>query len=81
MVRPNVVVALGATAARVLIDPDVRLTETRGVLLDPLEPGGPRRLATIHPSAILRLRDSDERASSREQLAADLATAADAAGM
>src|SRR6266576_2976801 len=81
MVRPEVVVALGATAARVLIDPDVRLTETRGVLLDPLEPGGPRRLATIHPSAILRLRDADERASSREQLAADLATAAAAAGM
>lgn len=81
MVRPKVVVALGATAARVLIDPDVRLTETRGVLLDPLEPGGPRRLATIHPSAILRLRDADERASSREQLAADLATAAAAAGM
>ncbi len=63
------------------IDPDVRLPETRGVLLDPLEPGGPRRLATIHPSAILRLRDADERASSREQLAADLATAAAAAGM
>jgi len=81
MVRPNVVVALGATAAHALIGPDVRLTDTRGVLLDPIEPDGPRRLATIHPSAILRLRDADERASSREQLAADLATAAAAAGM
>jgi DNA polymerase len=81
MVRPNVVVALGATAARVLIGPDVRLMETRGVLLDPVLPDGPRRLATIHPSAILRLRGSEERAISRGQLAADLATAAAAAGM
>jgi uracil-DNA glycosylase family protein len=81
MVGPNVVVALGATAARVLIGPDVRLTETRGVLLDPIEPNGPRRLATIHPSAILRLRNAAERASSRDQLAADLAAAAAAAGM
>jgi uracil-DNA glycosylase family protein len=81
LVRPNVVVALGVTAARALIGPDVKLTESRGILLDPIEPEGPRRLATIHPSAILRLRSSEERAVSRDQLAADLATAADAAGM
>jgi DNA polymerase len=81
MVQPKVVVALGATAARVLIGPDVKLTESRGILLDPLEPQGPRRLATIHPSAILRLRGSEERAASRAQLAADLAVAAVAAGM
>jgi uracil-DNA glycosylase family protein len=81
IVRPKVVVALGATAARVLIGPEVRLTETRGVVLEPAQPGGPQRLATIHPSAILRLRNSAERASSREQLAADLAVAAAASGM
>jgi DNA polymerase len=81
MVGPNVVVALGATASRALIGPDFRLTESRGVLLDPAEPHGPRRIATVHPSAILRLRNADERASSREQLAADLAVAAAAAGM
>jgi uracil-DNA glycosylase family protein len=81
MVAPEVVVALGATAARVLIGPDVRLMEERGVLLDPIARGGPRRLATIHPSAILRLRDPAERAEEREHLAADLATAAAAAGM
>ena len=81
LVRPKVVVALGATAAHALIGPDVRLTETRGVLLDPAEPDGPRHMATIHPSAILRLRNAAERASSREQLAADLARAAAAAGM
>jgi DNA polymerase len=81
MVGPNVVVALGATASRALIGPDFRLTESRGVLLDPAESHGPRRLATVHPSAILRLRNADERASSREQLAADLAVAAAAAGI
>jgi uracil-DNA glycosylase family protein len=81
LVQPKVVVALGATAAHVLIGPDVKLTESRGILVDPIEPDGPRRMATIHPSAILRLRSSEERAVSREQLAADLATAAAAAGM
>jgi uracil-DNA glycosylase family protein len=81
LVRPNVVVALGATAAHALIGPDVKLTESRGILLDPVEPDGPRHLATIHPSAILRLRSAEERAISRDQLAADLATAAEAAGL
>jgi uracil-DNA glycosylase len=81
LVKPRVVVALGATAARILIGPDAKLSEIRGVVLDPLGPDGPRRLATNHPSAILRLRDSDERAVARRKLVADLATAAAAAGM
>jgi uracil-DNA glycosylase len=81
LVRPRVVVALGATAARVLVGPDARLTDIRGVVLDPITPDGPRRLATNHPSSILRLRSSEDRASARQQLAADLATAAAAAGM
>jgi DNA polymerase len=81
LVGPRVIVALGATAARVLVGPEVKLTEERGVLLDPLTAGGPRRLATIHPSAILRLRDPGERAAARDNLAADLATAATAAGL
>ena len=81
MVRPNVVVALGATATRVIIGPDAKLTEIRGTIVEPDVPDGPLRLATIHPSAILRMRTPEERAESRDQLASDLGVAAAAAGL
>jgi DNA polymerase len=79
IVRPEVVVALGATAAQALIAPDFRITDGRGVLLEPATAGGPRLLATIHPSAVLRLRSAEEREASRRMLAGDLAIAARAA--
>jgi uracil-DNA glycosylase family protein len=79
MVRPNVLVALGATAAQALIDPRFKITEQRGVLLEPVLPDGPRLIATLHPSAVLRVRGSDERDEARRVLATDLATAARAA--
>ena len=41
--------------------------------------GAPKLLGTIHPSAVLRLRSSDERAEALRLLATDLATAAEAA--
>jgi uracil-DNA glycosylase family protein len=81
MVRPNVVVALGATATRVIIGPDAKLTEIRGTIVEPDGPDDPLRLATIHPSAILRMRTPEERAQARDQLALDLGVAAAAAGM
>jgi DNA polymerase len=79
MVRPRVVVALGATAAQALIDPAFKVTTDRGVVLEPATPNGPKLLATIHPSAVLRVRSSEERAESLRMLAEDLATAAKAA--
>ena len=79
IVRPRVVVALGATAAQAIIAPDFRVTEDRGTIVEPRTPGAPKLLATIHPSAVLRLRSSDERAEALRLLAADLATAAEAA--
>jgi uracil-DNA glycosylase len=80
IVRPRVVVALGATAAQAIIAPDFRVTEDRGTIIEPVTPGAPKLLATIHPSAVLRLRSSDERAEALRSLATDLATAAAAAG-
>jgi uracil-DNA glycosylase len=69
-VRPRAVVALGATAAKALFGPSVRVTKDRGRPLEtPLAPLG---AVTIHPSAILRLRDSDERHEALAALAADL---------
>lgn len=79
IVRPRVVVALGATAAQALIAPDFRVTESRGTLLEPAVPNGPMLLATIHPSSVLRNRSAEEREAARRLLAGDLATAARAA--
>ena len=52
-VAPGVVVAMGATAARAVLDRTVRIGEVRGRLLE--EPARPV-VVTTHPSAVLRLR-------------------------
>jgi uracil-DNA glycosylase family protein len=72
-VRPQVVVALGATAGRALLGRAVRVGAERGRLLE--EPPAPPTVLTTHPSALLRLRDRDERAAGLDALAADLALA------
>lgn len=75
IVRPELVVALGATAAQALLGPDARITEDRGVIVD--SPAiGPRVLATFHPSAILRARTPEDRERMLAALVADLSTAA-----
>jgi len=69
-VRPEVVVALGATAAKALFGPQFRVTGTRGQrVATPLAQHG---LATIHPSAILRERDDDKRHAALREFVADL---------
>jgi uracil-DNA glycosylase len=77
LVRPEVIVCLGATAAQVFFGRAFRLTKSRGVLED----GGPwadRILATFHPSALLRMKTGDEReyARIRRAFTLDLAEAA-----
>jgi DNA polymerase len=78
MVRPDVLVMLGATAAQALLGRDFRVTERHGELLDPPAAGGPRMLATFHPSAILRARTPDDRESQMRALIDDLAVAREA---
>jgi DNA polymerase len=58
-VRPTGLLALGGTAAKALFGPSVRVTRDRGRLID--SPLAPVAALTLHPSAILRLRDHDER--------------------
>jgi DNA polymerase len=58
LVRPEALVTLGATAAKALHGSSFRLTQHRGELLD--SELAPIVAATIHPSAILRSRDSRE---------------------
>jgi uracil-DNA glycosylase family protein len=70
VVGPEAVLAMGATAARSLFGPKVRVTKDRG---RPLEsPLAPVAAVTIHPSAILRLRDHDEREAEFAGFVADL---------
>jgi uracil-DNA glycosylase family protein len=75
VVRPKVVVLLGATAAQAMLGPAFRVTQRRGEVIEPLEPGGPRLVATIHPSAILRSRSSEERDAAFRGLVQDLEAA------
>jgi uracil-DNA glycosylase len=80
LVRPEVLVLLGATAAGAILGPGCRLTRERGSLLaDP--DGGPDRIATFHPSAILRARDAEARRTTFAALVADLGVASHAAGL
>jgi DNA polymerase len=78
VVAPDIVVALGATAARALFGPSFRLTKERGWLIDGTDRVGSehRMLATLHPSAILRTRGSDREAA-YEGFVADLRVAAE----
>lgn len=72
-VRPRVTLALGATAAFALTDDDGPLAARRGGCETGLH-GGPV-LISWHPSHILRLKDAEQGAAARRQLAADLAAA------
>jgi uracil-DNA glycosylase family protein len=72
IVKPQVVVCLGATAAQSLLGPQFRITRDRGLFFDsPWTPVIPVT-ATLHPSAILRMPDADLRREARAQLIEDL---------
>jgi DNA polymerase len=92
VLKPEVVVCLGATAAKALISPSFRITKDRGRLLPWALPGSPPpgdadadeeapaqtwMLATTHPSAILRTPDAD-RPAAYDALVADLTVVAHA---
>src|SRR5919106_6962046 len=65
IVKPEVVVALGATAARSLLGKVVTISRMRGTAVDLHD--GSRLVVTIHPSALLRTEDeADKRAKYRE---------------
>ena len=72
VVAPAVVATLGATAAKALLGPKFRITESRGTVLDW---EGLALVPTIHPSAILRM-EPDERDAALDAFVADLKVAA-----
>jgi uracil-DNA glycosylase family protein len=75
-VGPTGLLALGATAAKALFGPSVRVTRDRGELID--SPLAPVAALTLHPSAILRLGDHDEREDAFAGLVEDLCLVAEA---
>ncbi len=79
VVRPHVVVCLGATAGRAVLGRTVRIGAERGKLIEPGEEGGPEVVITTHPSALLRLRDRSEWGEAFDAFVGDLRTAASAA--
>ncbi|HEX6138964.1 MAG TPA: UdgX family uracil-DNA binding protein [Candidatus Limnocylindria bacterium] len=72
-VQPDLIVCLGATAAQALLGSAFRVTRDRGSVR-PTDLGPPA-IATIHPSAVLRSRSSEERRAAFDGLVRDLITA------
>ena len=74
LVDPEIIVCLGATAAKALLGSAIRVTKDRGALMERETSLGPRQfLVTIHPSAVLRAGDRD---AAYDGLVADLRVAA-----
>jgi DNA polymerase len=77
VVRPAVIVVLGATAAQALLGPAFRVTRDRGKIVESETWG--RIIATVHPSSILRAPDEAARLEERRKFVADLRRVARAA--
>jgi len=60
LVKPKVIVCLGATAAQALIGREYRVTRQRGQFVTH-SPLAPLLTATVHPSSILRAPDEESR--------------------
>jgi DNA polymerase len=80
IVRPDLLVALGATAAQAIIGRAFRITKDRGRIVRTLA-DGPPVLATFHPSAILRARTPEDRERLEAALIGDLSTAREVIGV
>jgi len=70
VVKPRVLVLLGATAAQALLGRDFRVSVDRGKFIE--RPGLPLMMATVHPSSILRAPDDESRELERRAFIQDL---------
>jgi DNA polymerase len=77
VIAPEVVVCLGATAARALIGPSFRLMQERGRFLETR--WARKTIATLHPSAVLRGEDEETQRRLYGMLVEDLRVVAAAA--
>jgi DNA polymerase len=70
VLKPKVVVCLGATAAQSLLGRDFRVSQRRGELID--SPIASHVVATVHPSSILRAPDDESRRAEYARFVVDL---------
>lgn len=77
LIRPQLVVALGATAARALAGRAITISKLRG---QPVDLMGHHGLVTVHPSYLLRMPDAAARKQEYRKFVADLRLAARHAG-
>jgi DNA polymerase len=70
LLRPDLIVALGATALYALMGRSVGLTKEQGHVLQAIN--GTHILVTIHPSYLLRIRDHADRESERRRFVGEL---------
>jgi DNA polymerase len=73
LVRPKLLVCLGATAAQSIFGPAFRVTRERGKVLG--SEIAPKVLATVHPSSLLRQPDEESRQREYTRFVADLRAA------
>jgi uracil-DNA glycosylase family protein len=78
LVKPKLLVCLGATAAQAVFGPSFRVTRERGKVLS--SKLAPRVLATVHPSSLLRQPDEESREREYRHFVSDLRGALRAAG-
>ena len=70
VLKPKVVVCLGATAAQALLGRDFRVTQHRGEFVE--SPFAPYVMTTVHPSSILHAPDDETRNQEMRLFVADL---------
>ena len=74
LVKPKAIIALGVTAAKSLTGKAVTVSKLRGKPLDLAD--GTKLFVTVHPSALLRITDHDDKRAAYRQFVADLKSAA-----
>jgi DNA polymerase len=72
LVKPQLVVCLGATAAQALLGRSFKVSKQRGELLPRSGGAGPLMTATVHPSSILRAPDDETRRAEMQRFIDDL---------
>jgi DNA polymerase len=70
LVKPKLLLCLGATAAQAVFGPSFRVTRERGKLLS--SKLAARAMATVHPSSLLRQPDEESRRREYEKFVVDL---------
>ena len=78
MIKPNLIVCLGAVAAQSLLGSSFKITKAHGEVRE--VEGLPPIIATLHPSAVLRARTEEDRQSEMIILIDDLRKVAKLAG-